>query len=602
MTDSPETKSPFSAATTLHQIFGAGIVFLVTLLVFGRSVGFTFVLWDDDINIHANVHIRDFSFQNLGWMLSDFTYALRYQPLSWLGWAFDYRIWGMNPLGYHLSNLLLHASCGAMAYFALLKIARDVFDLRAPSRCDVFLICIAAIFWSAHPLRAEVVSWVTGRRYSQVMFFLLASYLLDPGVPRLGSPGSVSLSRSIAGFIAFAASLLSYPLALEWPLLLGVLDFASWRENRGVHKFPWKLWITRRAPYFVLSAALTLLNLTGRYFIPGRWSQPSTLAEFSLGARFIQALYALAVYPLEILFPWKLSPYYPRLVDFDPTAPVFMFSAAFILIVTCLLAVLCIRIRWPFACWMAYCIMMFTKLGWTESPHFASDRYVHLASFSASVAVFMGLRKVLTRTKSPTSAMRVKLVAVCIVAAYAFAAFFQSGIWRDSETLFSTMSRRLGSHPFQAEILGRLGDVRRIKNQHEEALEAYTRVLEFVPLDARARYNRPLMLSKLGRLDDAMMELRDSIAQADDPNLRVQLASHLLQQNQIQAAEEHLLIATSLDEKLLAAWMLLGQIYESRSEQSKAAEMYSKAAEVAPDNSTVRDALDRVRAVGEGAP
>lgn len=561
MTSVPESTSPNHLATPYHHALGAVVVFLVTLLVFGRSAGFSFVLWDDDINIHANVHIHELSLQNLGWMLSDFTYALRYQPLSWLGWAFDYRIWGMNPLGYHLSNLLLHSSCGAMAYFALLKIARDVFYLRALSRSDVFLICIAAIFWSAHPLRAEVVSWITGRRYSQVMFFLLASYLLDPGIQRLGLPGSVSLSRSVTGFIAFAASLLSYPLALEWPLLLCVLDFASWRQNRGTHKFQWKLWIARRAPYFVLSAAVTLLNLTGRYFIPGRWLQPSTLEEFSLGARFMQALYALAIYPLEILFPWKLSPYYPRLVDFDPMAPVFIISAAFILIVTCSLAILCVRIRWPFACWMAYCIMMFTKLGWTESPHFASDRYVHLASFSASVVVLIGFRQILARIMSPTSAMRVKSVMGCIVAVYAFGAFLQSGIWRDSETLLNTMSSRLGPHPFQAEILGRLGDVRRMRNQYAEALDAYTRALEASPQDGRSQYNRVMMLMKLDRVDEAISELQ---------------------------------VVVKSSSKNISACLLLGQIYESRGEIAKAKEMYSQAATIAPDNEIVLNAMKRI--------
>lgn len=84
-------------------------------------------------------------------------------PLTWITLGFDYVVWGMNPVGYHLTNLLLHSVNAAVFYlvaFRLLGLATTevgATPLRAGAVAD-------ALVFAVHPLRAESVAWVTVRR------------------------------------------------------------------------------------------------------------------------------------------------------------------------------------------------------------------------------------------------------------------------------------------------------------------------------------------------------------------------------------------------------------------------------------------------------
>src|SRR5262245_2865528 len=84
------------------------LVGVTTFLVFLPALGHGFVNWDDEQNIVDNTAYRGLSPAQLKWMLTTFHLG-PYQPLSWMTLGMDYLLWGMNPFGYHLTNVLLHA-------------------------------------------------------------------------------------------------------------------------------------------------------------------------------------------------------------------------------------------------------------------------------------------------------------------------------------------------------------------------------------------------------------------------------------------------------------------------------------------------------------
>src|SRR5664279_2204336 len=84
------------------------VVLLATFAVFSRVLLADFVQWDDDISVYQNPHIQGLDWTRLRWMFSDASYAMRYEPLNWLGYALVYQFSGLKPLGYHLANLVLH--------------------------------------------------------------------------------------------------------------------------------------------------------------------------------------------------------------------------------------------------------------------------------------------------------------------------------------------------------------------------------------------------------------------------------------------------------------------------------------------------------------
>ena len=94
------------------------VLALTTFMVFLLGLSNQFVNWDDYETLVDNPHYRGFGWSQLRWMFTTFHMG-HYQPLSWLTFASDYWLWGMNPLGCHLTNLLLHSANPAVFFFLL---------------------------------------------------------------------------------------------------------------------------------------------------------------------------------------------------------------------------------------------------------------------------------------------------------------------------------------------------------------------------------------------------------------------------------------------------------------------------------------------------
>src|SRR5438876_5608423 len=126
----PQRELREPAAPSLTQRGGSWLVpvliALVTFAAFLPTLNNQFVGWDDQINFLENPHYRGLAWTHLRWMWT--THMGHYIPLTWMTLGLDYLLWGMNPLGYHLTNLLLHAA-NAVGFFF---IARRLLALALP--------------------------------------------------------------------------------------------------------------------------------------------------------------------------------------------------------------------------------------------------------------------------------------------------------------------------------------------------------------------------------------------------------------------------------------------------------------------------------------
>ena len=84
------------------------MVSLITFLVYLTALQNDFVGWDDSSYVTENSYIRSFNGAFLKWAFFDF-YESNWHPLTWISHALDYAVWGLNPLGHHLTNNILHA-------------------------------------------------------------------------------------------------------------------------------------------------------------------------------------------------------------------------------------------------------------------------------------------------------------------------------------------------------------------------------------------------------------------------------------------------------------------------------------------------------------
>src|SRR5881392_595368 len=147
------------------------VLALATFAVFAPALWNQFVDWDDQMILTQNENYRGLGPTQLKYFFTTFLMG-HYVPLTWLTFGLDYVLWGMNPMGYHLTSLIIYAANAVVLYFVTLRLLG-----KAAALADVPLrvgAVAATLFFTLHPLRAESVAWATERRdVLSGLFFLL---------------------------------------------------------------------------------------------------------------------------------------------------------------------------------------------------------------------------------------------------------------------------------------------------------------------------------------------------------------------------------------------------------------------------------------------
>src|SRR5438876_8631429 len=160
-----ELYEPVTQALTrrwVHWLVPALIAFF-TFAAFLPVLHNQFVNWDDADNFLDNPHYRGLGWTQLRWMWT--THLGHYIPLTWMTLGLDYLLWGMKPVGYHLTSLLLHAANAVVFFFVVRRLLTRA--LPSPAERGHALAVsagVAALVFAIHPLRVESVAWVTERR------------------------------------------------------------------------------------------------------------------------------------------------------------------------------------------------------------------------------------------------------------------------------------------------------------------------------------------------------------------------------------------------------------------------------------------------------
>ena len=359
-----------------------------------------------------------------------------YIPLTWLSLSANYVAGGMNPWGYHLVSLLVHAANAILFYLVarrLLAAARD--GGRQTAHREALLVAgaaAAALVFALHPLRVESVAWITERRdVLSGLFFLAAilAYLRGVEAGERLEPRWRTYS-----LLLFTAGLLSKASVMTLPAVLVLLDVYPLRRNA----FTWRRLVVEKAGYWALAlagavGALVALRLSGLRITP--------YAAYGPEARVAMVAYSFWFYPSTWVWPVRLSPMYELPARLDPLSPRFLLPVLGLVAVTTLLVLL--RKRWPggLAAWV-YSAMMLLPISGVVHAGFqlAHDRYSYLSGLGfalvAGGAIAWILRATGDRRVSRPVAAGALGVAALGVAALGVGSWQQSRVWLDSETLW----------------------------------------------------------------------------------------------------------------------------------------------------------------------
>src|SRR4051812_2417004 len=147
---------------------------LLALVAYSPALAGRFVSWDDTTNFVLNPDFQGLDWPRIRWAWGTFHLGV-YQPLSWMLLESEYAIWGLEPWGFHLTSLLLHAVSALVLYrLAVALLERCPGGPPDHVGWPIHLGAgLAVASFVAHPLRAEVVAWVSCQPYLLCALFAL---------------------------------------------------------------------------------------------------------------------------------------------------------------------------------------------------------------------------------------------------------------------------------------------------------------------------------------------------------------------------------------------------------------------------------------------
>jgi Tfp pilus assembly protein PilF len=495
----------------------AGTVALITFIVYLPVLQNDFIRsWDDAAYIIENVHIRSLNPALFKWSFFDF-YESNWHPLAWISHAADYAFWGLNPMGHHLTNIILHALNAAVAVLlviGLLETARA----RAPRNgLPAFLnertILIAGgttgLLFGLHPLHVESAAWVAERKDLLCALFFLLSVIMytkyvsgadDEGINNRAS--RFFNKRYLAALGLFILALLSKPMAVTLTVVLLMLDWYPFNRIQSFKTFLSAL--IEKLPFIALSLISSILTILAQR--AGGAIQSTEVAPAP--TRLLVAARSLIAYLWKMIWPVNLVPYYPypknpSLLSLGYLLPIVLVIG---ITIACLMTVKK-RKLW-LSVWCYYFTTLLPVLGIVQvGGQSMADRYTYLPSLGPFLIMGLGtawISKKINAVKSRGLIIKgfSVVTAVLVVAALSSLTVRQIGIWKNSINLWSRVIEKDPERVPMAYYYR--GAVFEKRGQYAQAIEDYARAIELYPSYTEAYSNRGAVFEKIGQFDKAI--------------------------------------------------------------------------------------------------
>lgn len=460
------------------------LIFAATFAAFLPALSNSFVNWDDTSNFVNNPHYRGLGLSQIRWMFANFHLG-HYQPVSWLTLGLDYLIWGLNPFGYHLTNLLLHGLNAVQFYFIALRLLAS-----KENELDFSITgaaAFAALFFSLHPLRVESVAWATERRDVLSAFFYLATL-------------QAYLKGSKAAWFLYPLALLSKVTAVTLPAVLLLLDYYPLRRP-GID-------LRGKIPFFLMALYAGTVGLLAQASSPAL----VLMEDYGMPSRLAQAVQGLPFYLWKTLIPLSLSPWYG---ESYLTSRISLAAAALALAaVTALFWAQRRRRPYWLAAWTCYAAMIFPSLGIVKSGRqIVADRFSYLPCLVWALLAGAAFGYLLPRARGKASA-----AALAWLLILGGLTWRQTTFWQDTVTLWSR-ALSLNEKSSLAQINLAVGLMQEERN--EEALIHIEKQLELPQnpkvsrflsyIGARARSNIGVDLAIQGKTAEALAQYRRAL-------------------------------------------------------------------------------------------
>ncbi len=558
---------------------GALLIVLLTLAAYSLVWHCGFI-WDDDDYVTQNLTLRDLSGLKRIWF--DVIATPQYYPLVHTTFWTEYHLWGLNPLGYHLVNVFLHA-LSAILLWRVLK------QLQLPGAW------LAASIFAVHPVNVESVVWVTERKNVLCGVFYFAAALAYLRFERMSQTSIRPATRAErrrgetaareesvawrakwfwygAAFLFFVGAMLSKTVACSLPAAL--LLVCWWKKG----KISWRE-IFRLLPFFAVGIALGLVTAWVEKHHVG-----ATGPEFALTflQRCLIASRALCFYAAKLVWPAKLTFIYPRWEVSVAVWWQWLFPAAVAAAISALWFLRHRIGRGPLIAVLFFAGTLFPALGFVNvypmRYSFVADHFQYLAGVGLIVLAAAGL-----------SRLPQKVVFTAVPVLLGVLTWQQTHSYFTYETL---MRDTIDKNPACWMAHNNLGQILKAQGRWPEAREHYRAALKINSHDAAVLNNAGFIAFDAGRLDEAITYYRQAImAEPNYPVCLRNLGSALLLKGEMDEAVKCYRMALSLSPKDPISLNSLASALSVKGEMDEAIELYRTALEVDPTDAGALAAL-----------
>jgi Flp pilus assembly protein TadD len=535
-----------------------GLLVVATLVAY-QHVWHAGFIWDDDRHLTQNPTIVG----PLGLREIWTTRAARICPLVLTTFWVEHALWGLNPLPYHLVNVLMHTACGLVLW-------RVLRSLQVPGAW------LGAALWTLHPVQVETVAWVTELKNTQSCFFyLLGGFFFLKWIKREKPVPSLLQWNYAAAALCCALAMASKSSTVILPVVLGLC--AWWVDRR----WRWRTAIGL-VPVALMSLATSALSI---------WTQHLEGAndpqwDLSWPARLAVAGRVFWFYLGKLLWPHPLVFIYPRwnidstqIASYLPTAAMF----ALLLFLGWSRKG---KLRPAFFAAACFLAALLPVLGLVQQfflrYSFVGDHFQYLASMGplalAAAGITTGFGALRNRGEYPYAFLSGTMLLVL-----GFLTWRQSAIYADVKTLWLATNAR---NPQSWLVHNNLGIIYSSEGSTEAAIEQYRQVAAINPGFSGTYSNLGIALMKERRVDDAINEFRRALAiDPVDPETHNNLGNAYRRKGWMDQAVDEFQTALKIDPRDVVARVNLGNSLQRMGRMGEALIQFQKALEIEPNNS-----------------
>jgi len=556
------------------RVASCAVLALATIFVYRESFDHDFVTMDDYPYVVENQEIHDgLNGRTFAWAMGTALEPTGWAPfpLTWLSLALDVELSGLDPRGFHRTNVLLHVANALLLYLALAALTG--------SRWRAYL---TACVFSLHPLHVESVAWVSERKdVLSGLFFMLTLWLWA----QYGKRGSVW--RYSLVFSSMALGLLSKSSLVTLPFLLLLLDFWPLARIRtspgesGAALSGLRRVVLEKLPLFALSIA------AGYATYAAGASVDAILGTQSLAParRLSNAAVSYVGYLRDSIWPVDLAAFYPY--SESAVSVVWVFGAVTFLVAVSLAAVLKLKTHPHLAVgWFWFLGMLIPMIGLVQAgPQARADRFMYLPQIGLCIALLWSIPNRIMAHRS--TRWVVGVAAAIVLLAFGFTTQRQLRVWQNGITLFEHTRRVAGNSAF---VSHGLGQAYLRADRYEEAAAEFRSALSLAP-----RWSSPMtalgtVMSESGQHEKAVRWYERALKR--DPRalgVRVSLAQSLLQLDAVNRAIPHLeqVLAAHEVPGSVDAHAMLGHAYARTGRAGAARTQYEAALRLRPDQAEV---------------